>query len=291
LPASLIRSLFVLARIPLSLSVTFSAFVAYSLSSGNLDYTCILPLAAVFFLASGSSVLNQYQERTTDALMDRTRIRPVPAGIIQPPTALIISILFLCLGIGIFLETGSLIPLLLGILTVIFYNGIYTPLKIKTTLALIPGAITGSLPVLIGWTAAGGHLAETEPLCLALFMFFWQVPHFWLLELSHDSEYKRAGIPVMTHRFSLFQIKRMMLIWMMAASVTSLILVTKGFSQHTLPGITILFLNFIFLFITIFRLFIGKKDSFRFLFRLVNLFLIVVLLLLVIDRIMPIHSM
>jgi heme o synthase len=179
---------------------------------------------------------------------------------------------------------GFWIPLFLGAGNIVCYNAVYTPLKMKSTFALIPGAVTGAVPVLMGWSSAGCTLLSAQPLFLGIFMFFWQVPHFWLLSLTYDEEYRKAGIPTMTMHFSYFQIKRLILVWLAAASVTSLMMVSSGFPHHPIPALIILTVNIFLFMVTVYRFFILKSGSFRILFVLVNCFLLVVLLLLIIDK-------
>jgi heme o synthase len=279
-----IRSFLTLIRVTLSLAVTFSAFAAFIAGGGKIDRICLTAMSAIFFFAAGTSVLNQIQERKIDSLMDRTKNRPIPAGELSPTEAMAISIFFILAGI-VFFVTGKLwVPLYLGIANIILYNGIYSRMKMKTTFALIPGAVTGAIPIFMGWSAAGGNILEPVPLFLGLFMFFWQMPHFWLLMLAHDEEYKNAGIPKMTDSFSTFQVKRMILVWLVAASITSLFMVVRGFSHHFLMAVVILFLNILLLILTIYKFFIVKSDSFRLLFILVNCFLFIVLALLIVEK-------
>jgi len=279
-----IRNFLTLIRVTLSLAVTFSAFAAFIAYKGKIGVDCIAPMTAVFFLAACASVINQIQERKIDSLMERTKNRPIPSGKIKPAAAMIISIFFFSAGIFLFALDKLWIPLILGVGNVIWYNAVYTSLKMKTTFAVIPGALVGAVPILMGWSAAGGNILDPEPLFLGLFMFFWQIPHFWLLMLTYETAYKFAGIPTMTDHFSFFQVKRMILVWLAAASVTSLMLVTWGFSHHILMAGLILFLNIMLLIITIYRFFIARSGSFKLLFIMVNCFLFIVLFLLIAER-------
>ena len=280
---SSIRSFLTLIRVTLSLAVTFSAFAAYIIYTGKICVACIAPMTAVFFLAAGASILNQIQERKVDSLMERTKNRPIPSGKIKPAAALAVSIFFFVAGIFLFAQNKLWIPLMLGAGNVAWYNGVYTTLKMKTPFALIPGALTGAVPIFMGWSAAGGYILDPEPVFLGLFMFFWQIPHFWLLMLTHATEYKTAGIPAITDHFSSFQVKRMILLWLAAASVTSLMMVTRGFSHHLLLAGLILFLNMMLLIITIYRFFIASFHSVKLLYILVNCFLFIILLLLICE--------
>ena len=188
------------------------------------------------------------------------------------------------MGFLLFAKEKLWIPLILGVGNVIWYCVVYTSFKMKTTFALLPGALSGAVPILMGWSAAGGNMLDPEPLFLGLFMFFWQVPHVWLLRLTYDTSYKTAGIPTMTDHFSLLQLKRMILVWLVAASVTSLMMVSLGFSHHLLLAGLILLLNVILLLIIIYRFFFARSESFRLMFILVNCFLFIVLILLITEK-------
>ncbi|MBU6154403.1 MAG: heme o synthase [Bdellovibrionales bacterium] len=154
-------------------------------------------LLGTSFLALGSGALNQIQEHREDALMDRTRSRPIPSGRISLPFAWFLSILLFALGI-LFLQMVSLSVLLLGVLAVVSYNGLYTMWwKRKLAFAAIPGAIPGALPILIGFQAAVGDLADLRGYYLFAILFFWQMPHFWVLALKYSNDYDQGGFPTL----------------------------------------------------------------------------------------------
>lgn len=131
--------------------------------------------------------------------------------------------------------------MLLGLFSILWYNGIYTYLKRATAFAVVPGSLTGALPPVIGWTAAGGHLLDKTSLILALIFLIGQVPHFWLLILKYGQEYKKAGLPVLSDVFSNVQIKRLSFAWVAATVASSLLLVQFDVVQSGI--ITILLLT------------------------------------------------
>lgn len=165
-------------------------------TSGTISWTSAWPvLAGAFLLAGGCSALNQYQERAADALMLRTRNRPLPAGTLSPRVAL-------GLGLGGLLLAGLLLaaygPLSAAIvpLTALIYNGLYTPLKKRSGLAMLVGGLAGALPPVLGWIAAGGNVLDAPCLWLAAVLYCWQVPHFWFFARLHAEDYRRAGFHV-----------------------------------------------------------------------------------------------
>lgn len=183
---------------------------------------------AVFILAGGASALNQYQERAIDARMERTRHRPLPAGVISPPHALSFALLLIFAGLSMLVLVGGKGPAFLGMIAILWYNGIYTYLKRLTAFAAVPGAIVGMIPPVIGWTAAGYRPTDPRLLLVCLLFFLWQVPHFWLQVLHHGEEYEQAGLPSLTKVLGKRQIARITLIWICSTAVASLLLPLYG---------------------------------------------------------------
>ncbi len=144
-------------------------------------------------ISAGTSALNHYYERDTDSQMRRTAGRPLPAGVIEPLTALLIGI-FLALAGAIYLSTlVNLLAALLGVFTCLAYLGLYTPLKKRTPLATLVGAFPGAVPPVIGWVAVRGALS-IEALLLYAILFAWQFPHFLAIAWMYREDYARAGI-------------------------------------------------------------------------------------------------
>jgi protoheme IX farnesyltransferase len=145
-------------------------------------------------VAAGASALNQLIERDSDAHMRRTADRPLPAGRLQPT-----QVLFFGSGLaiaGLFyltLTLSSPCAALVAALTLILYVGVYTPLKARTPLNTLIGAVPGALPPVIGWAAARGSIGQ-EAIALFLILFLWQVPHFLAIAWIYRDEYARAGL-------------------------------------------------------------------------------------------------
>jgi heme o synthase len=108
------------------------------------------------------------------------------------------------------------------LLNLIWYNGIYTPLKKINPLAIIPGSLVGSIPPAVGWTAAGGNILDPQIIILSFFFFIWQIPHFWLLLLIFGKDYENAGFPTLMQIFSSDQLARITFIWIVATVVTGM---------------------------------------------------------------------
>jgi protoheme IX farnesyltransferase len=265
--------------------VTFSAYAAIVLVSEKIIINLISPLASIFLIACGASVLNQYQERTQDAMMNRTKDRPIPSGRLSPQKALLISTLLLVSGLGILIREQYWTCSILGIINLLWYNGLYTWLKKKSAFAVVPGAISGVIPVFMGCTAAGGALLNPLILLLALFLFIWQIPHFWLLMLKFEDEYRLAGFPVMTDIFNIKQFKNIILAWMIGATGTSLFLVGSGlwillWSKIIIIGLNMLILGFFFQ-----QLMFATKLMYKIMAGIMNTFLLIVLIMIILDKI------
>ncbi len=179
-------------------------------------------LLGTLLLAAGAASLNQYQERDTDALMKRTRERPLPAGEISPSMGLKVALCLIAAGLAILLARAGVAPFLLGAFAVAWYNGVYTHLKKVSPFAVIPGALVGAIPPAMGWAAGGGIFLSPKILLLCSFFFLWQIPHFWLIILRYGEEYEQAGFPSLSEKIGKEGIRRIALVWMVATGVASL---------------------------------------------------------------------
>lgn len=167
-----------------------SAFVA---SRGRLEVmTAIHVMAATGLATAGALALNQYVERLVDAVMVRTRYRPIPAGRVQATTAFIYGSTLLMAGVVYMGVTLGALPALLTILSAAAYHGVYTPLKTRTPLATLAGGVPGALPTLIGWTAVTGRL-DLAGLGLFAIAYAWQLPHVLGLAWMLRVDYERVG--------------------------------------------------------------------------------------------------
>jgi protoheme IX farnesyltransferase len=216
--------------------------------------------------------------------MERTRRRPIPSRRISTAEALRFSMMFIIGGMLILLYYAPPVCFILGFINLVWYNGIYTWLKRKTAFAVVPGALTGAIPIFMGWTAGGGSLLAPEAIFLAFFVFLWQMPHFWLLTLKYGHEYKQAGFPVLTDLFSELQIRTVVMGWMTASSGASIMLVYFRILHHPVLGYAIVALNIAFLLLLAYQLFMTKVMRYRLIFISANLFMLFVMLSLVADR-------
>jgi protoheme IX farnesyltransferase len=181
-----------LVKVGLSLSVVFSSVAGYLLAVETLDYATLTLLAfGGFFMVGASNAFNQIIEIDTDALMQRTKTRPLPTGRMSLNTALTIAILLAVLGLGILYYINAK-SALFGAISIFLYTSAYTPLKSVTPLPVFVGAIPGAIPFMLGWVAATNQFG-IEAGILFMIQFFWQFPHFWSIGWLQDEEYKKAG--------------------------------------------------------------------------------------------------
>jgi len=219
-----------LVKVRIAILSTMSTITGYILAAHAFPWVAWVPLFGVFCLACGAAALNEYQERELDARMSRTRGRPIPSGRITPAGALVLSIGFIAAGTVCLM--GQPVAALLGLVTVAWYNGVYTGLKRVTAFAAIPGGVVGAIPPVIGWVSGGGAAGDPRILAVAFFFFVWQVPHFWLLLMRIGGDYERAGLPSLTAVFSRRQLTRVTFVWMLATSVACLLIPLYGVSTN-----------------------------------------------------------
>ena len=274
-----------LGKFTISLSVSLSTLTAYVLWAGEFNKGVILPFLGVFILSLGSSAMNHYQERDLDRYMDRTRNRPLPKGKIKPSSALIYSVFMLVTG-SVLLYLNSVGALALGLLTVIWYNLIYTPLKRKTAFAVVPGALIGAFPPVIGWVAAGGDIFNFKIIVVAFFFFMGQIPHFWLIMLKFGKEYEAAGFPSLSMIFQQDQIKRLTFMWIVALAVSSLLFPLTGIIINIWLIISLIIFS-VGLIYSFRNMLVDPFGHFRFgiAFLHLNLYFLVLMILLVLSAI------
>jgi protoheme IX farnesyltransferase len=179
------------------LVVATSAAGYYLGAPGTPD---VLPMATAVLgtalVAGGAAVLNQVSERDTDALMRRTRMRPLPDGRVAPADAKIYGLVLSVAGLALLAARANLLAAGLALATLVIYLNIYTPMKRRTPLATLMGAIPGALPPVIGWTASHGGLSIGGAALFAI-VFLWQIPHFMAIAWLYRDDYAKAGFPML----------------------------------------------------------------------------------------------
>ena len=153
-------------------------------------------VAGTALVAGGAAVLNQVYERDTDALMRRTRLRPLPDGRVSPADARVFGLVLSIAGLVLLAARANLLAAALALATLVVYLIVYTPMKRRTPLSTLVGAVPGALPPLIGWTASHGSV-ERGGAALFAIVFLWQIPHFMAIAWLYRDDYGKAGFPML----------------------------------------------------------------------------------------------
>ncbi|HET9263273.1 MAG TPA: heme o synthase [Vicinamibacterales bacterium] len=187
-----------LAKPRLNFLVVASAMAGYAMAGGESWQA--LPLMATMIgtglVAGGASAFNQIIERRQDALMRRTKLRPLPDGRLQPPEATAFAVAISLAGFVVLWAGANLLSGLIALATLVIYVAVYTPSKRVTSFSTVIGAIPGALPPLIGWAAVRDSLSQGAWVLFGI-VFLWQLPHFLAIAWMYREDYARAGYPML----------------------------------------------------------------------------------------------
>jgi protoheme IX farnesyltransferase len=269
-----------LIRLKVAVMVGLSAFAGACLYSPRITSAHWYAAAASIWLCAGCSALNQFQEKDEDALMLRTRKRPLPAKTLDTSEVIGFSFIFFSLALCFMLLTEKSAVLYTGLFTVIGYNFIYTPMKKKTPLALLAGSVTGSLPPYIGYCAAGGNPLDTNILLVCTVLYIWQTPHFAMLTEKYAADYKAAGFKTISETYGRDKSRLFVNVWM-AAYVCALILLPAAdvYTHFPAAGAHIV----LCLFTAFILIFYRHRSEQR--FRALNISAVFFFLLLITDKV------
>jgi protoheme IX farnesyltransferase len=193
------KAYYELLKFRLSALVTFSAVFGFVLGDSGVSFgwSSFIGLALGGFLISGASgAANEIMERDLDKLMKRTEKRPLPLQIISLTEAYWFTFIIAFTGIALLWIFTNPLTTWLGVLSMVLYVFVYTPLKRVGPIAVFVGAIPGAMPPLLGWTAATGSISY-EALIIFGIQFIWQFPHFWAIAWVSDEDYKKAGFKLL----------------------------------------------------------------------------------------------
>ena len=242
-----------LTKVGLSLSVVFTSITGYLLGADQVSYKIVLLLAIGGYLMVGASnAFNQVIEKDIDALMQRTKNRPLPAQRMSVTTAMIIAIIFTILGLGILYSINPKCALF-GAISIFLYTCAYTPLKAITPLAVFVGAIPGAIPFMLGWVAATNEFG-VEAGFLFMIQFFWQFPHFWAIGWLQFEEYKKAGfnmLPMNTKNKGAVKQIIFYTIIMILVSIAPVLKVSGDFYIYPITAIIVALLGVVMLYYAI----------------------------------------
>lgn len=283
---SIIKDLFELGKYRISISVAITALVGYLLYEVKFDLNLGLTFFGTMLMSMGSASFNHWQERRIDPMMERTKRRPMASGRMDSSKGFAISSVLSLLGMLLLLGTGELGAMLVGLVTLLIYNLVYTPMKRVSNLAVIPGAIVGGLPPLIGWVAAGGYIYAPAIWALAFFLFLWQMPHFWLLLLLFDEQYEKAGFVMLNKLLNKAQIGRVTFVWIVSLASIALIIPFYGVIDNRFTQILFFIAELTLVYNA--RYLLEReldRKRIRKTFMYINIYVLVILILIIIDKI------
>jgi protoheme IX farnesyltransferase len=180
----------------------------------------LLSLVGTALIVGSANALNMWWERDVDAHMSRTRNRPLPAGRMSPDVALAFGLALAAVSVPMLFLVNAITGVL-GLVSLVGYVAVYTPLKRHTHLALLVGAVPGAIPPLLGWSTVTGTIG-LGGLLLFAFLFVWQIPHFAAITIFRTEEYRRAGLQVVSVQHGEAAAKRMIRGWTVLLVATSL---------------------------------------------------------------------
>ena len=275
-----------ITKMRLALSVVFSSIAGYLLAADQIDFSKMLLLALGGYLMVGASnAFNQVIEKDLDALMQRTQNRPLPAGRMQPQTALLIAVVMTLLGMWV-LYTINYRTAFFGGMSIVLYVALYTPLKTKTPLAVFVGAFPGAIPFMLGWVAHT-NVFGVEPGLLFMLQFFWQFPHFWAIGWMLDEDYKKAGFKMLPtgnpDQATDFQVVFYTL-WMIAISLLPYTNYTGSLSLSAVGALIVLVLGGVMLYFGIQLMLKKSKEAARLLMLSSVVYISLVQIVYVMDK-------
>jgi len=223
-----VRDLIALTKPRITLMVLVTAAGGMWLAPGSLSLLAMtVMLLTTGMVVGAANALNCYLERDSDRLMARTANRPLPDGRLEPVWALLLGVGMGMFSVPVLWVTVNPMTGFLGLIALLSYVAIYTPMKQWTSAALFVGAVPGALPPLMGWTAVTGTI-DAPGLVLFGILFFWQIPHFIAISIFRQEEYERAGLKVLPSVRGLQSSKVQAAVYSFAVWAVSILLVPYG---------------------------------------------------------------
>ena len=269
---SFLNNFLEITKVRLSLSVLFSSIAGYLLGTDLVSFIeVILLCVGGYSMVGASNVYNQIIEKDLDALMERTKIRPIPSGRMSVQLAFIVAVSLTIIGI-IALYIINPITAMFGSVCIFMYVSLYTPLKTKTPLSVFVGAFPGAIPFMLGWVAATGNFG-IESGTLFMIQFFWQFPHFWAIAWFLFDDYEKAGffmLPTGKRDKSTALQAILYTLWTVLASLIPVFGVTGKLYLTPLSGVFVGIIGLVFLYFSI-RLYKFRSNKAAKYFMLVSI--------------------
>jgi protoheme IX farnesyltransferase len=264
---------------------TVSAATGFVAFSHVINWQLLITSLGILLLAFAACALNEAQEHKLDALMARTRNRPIPSGKISPTMAVVWSAALAVLALGILYSEGGVLAVGLGALALVWYNAIYTYLKRVSSVASVVGSVIGAIPPAIGWVCAGGTI-DGPILSLSFFLLMWQVPHFWLLAMRISGDYEQAQFPTFVRAMGLGSLARVTFMWTTVTAASALLLPIFGLSTSPFLGLGLVVAGAWLVLIAWRSLRAPSKQGIRQAFNAINYYAVVVMMAVIVDAIL-----
>lgn len=263
-----------LVKLKLTFFVGLSAAFGYLLNS-QIDINLFYIMISVLLFSFVAAGLNQLQEIAIDKKMSRTAERPLVVGKISETSAIVfLSVIFALASLFTFNFLTKKV-FIFAIITIVLYNLLYTPLKKHSDFALIPGALVGSIVPVAAYHFAGGAISDIKIISTAIFIFLWQMPHFWLLALKYKEDYKKAGLPVLNFT----KYNNLVFIWILAMIVAGFFTSLHNIENSTFKYISII-IGLAFAGISIKNTF-SKSGN---MFLLINIYMLLIVLTITLSK-------
>lgn len=260
-----------LAKAGLCFFIGVAVFFGAILASPEPTARHFIVALAVFLVAAGAASLNSLQEQQLDGTMERTRNRPLPSGHLSSKQAGWQAVILVLTGMLLMvIATDGILPTVMTGAAVLLYNGIYTPLKAISILAIIPGALCGAMPAYIGWLSADGAGMHYTAFLLVVLFGLWQIPHFWLVILQFPGDYGFGRNPNILRQFAELTVKRLFITWIgaLAAVMTMFAILPYPLANLVRSGVIINALALLVIFW--YWLWRREKNHYRVLFITLN---------------------
>jgi protoheme IX farnesyltransferase len=285
---NLLRDIVSLSKPLVTLGVTFTALVGYILNAEILDFSDLLfLLLGVMLMSASAATFNHIVERKYDALMERTKGRPIASGRVSVNEGIIIGFLFLLLGLFFLLRYTNVTCALLGLFNLIWYIFVYTPFKRISVWAVFVGSITGVIPFFMGVVATGNILFSPVNLFVGAYLLMWQIPHFILLAYKYSNDYQKAGLASILTLVPPAIVIKIYYVWMIACCMITISFPLFGYLHNEFTGWILIALALSVTFMIVYDLVRNRSEiNYKRSFMVTNLMQVLLMLLLIIDRVL-----
>jgi protoheme IX farnesyltransferase len=282
---AIVKYYFHLSKLKIMIPVSLTGFTGYFILQPYISAHILFVSLGILLFGIAASVLNQVQEADIDSRMKRTHDRPIPSGSISKRNAILFFLSTLLSGSLLILVFGNIKALSVSFFTVFWYNFVYTYSKRVTPFAVFPGAITGALPPLIGWLAAGGGFFDRTIVMVEFLFFVGQMPHFWIIVLKYGEEYEKAGLPCLTRIMKPKQISRLIFIWIALSGIAAVFLYLFGIIHTEFIAVLVLVSTILLIVMSAGLLRSGKWKTKLNMYNLqLNVYFLLIIVFIVSDR-------